>query len=105
MSTDEIKKKQVIIEGHVDGDVVSEYLLIAEKGNLHGKIRVSAAEIYGSFDGDLVVDDTLIIHESGKVTGTVSYKKVEIKSGGQLNAKIVGPNLGFAKVVGDHGQR
>ena len=105
MSTDEIKKKQVIIEGHVDGDVVSDYLLIAEKGNLLGRIRANAAEIYGSFDGDLVVDDTLTIHESGKVTGTVSYKKVEIKSGGQLNAKIAGPNFGFAKVVGDHGER
>ncbi len=80
---------RVVIEGGVDavmGDVQS--LEIAASGSFTGSATVQNAEISGTFEGDLIVGNRLVIHSTGRVTGKVSYGEIEVKRGGKLLGEI-----------------
>ncbi len=66
----------------------SRVMQIAEQGAFKGSAEIDIAEIRGTFDGDLVVRDKLMIFATGKVTGTIRYGKIVIEEGGQLSGEI-----------------
>ena len=82
----------LVVEGLVEATMDSRLMQIAEIGAFKGSAQIDLAEIRGSFEGDLTVRDKLVIHATGKVTGTIRYGKVVIEEGGQLSGDIsVGP--------------
>jgi cytoskeletal protein CcmA (bactofilin family) len=78
----------LVVEGHVEATMDSRIIRIAEKGEFKGTVGIDIAEIRGTFTGELNVRDQLIIHSTGKVSGTVRYGKVLIEEGGQLCGDI-----------------
>lgn len=78
----------LVVEGHVEATMDSRIIRIAEKGEFNGKVGIDIAEIRGTFTGELNVRDQLIIHSTGKVSGTVRYGKVLIEEGGELCGDI-----------------
>lgn len=78
----------LVVEGLVEATMDSRLMQIAEIGAFKGSAQIDIAEIHGSFDGDLTVRDRLVIHATGKVTGTIRYGKVVIEEGGQLSGDI-----------------
>ena len=62
---------------------------IAEQGAFKGSAEIDVAEIRGEFNGNLTVRQKLVIHSTGKVTGTIRYGKMEIEEGGQLAGEIL----------------
>ncbi|HTH94973.1 MAG TPA: polymer-forming cytoskeletal protein [Rhodocyclaceae bacterium] len=74
----------LVVEGHVEATMDSRIIRIAENGEFTGKVGIDIAEIHGTFTGELNVREQLIIHATGKVSGTVRYGKVLIEEGGQL---------------------
>ena len=82
----------LVVEGLVEATMDSRLMQIAEIGAFKGSAQIDLAEIRGSFEGDLTVRDKLVIHATGKVSGTIRYGKVVIEEGGQLSGDIsVGP--------------
>lgn len=78
----------LVVEGMVEATMDSRVMQIAEQGAFKGSAEIDIAEIRGSFDGDLVVRDKLMIFATGKVTGTIRYGKIVIEEGGQLSGEI-----------------
>ena len=78
----------LVVEGLVEATMDSRLMQIAEIGAFKGSAQIDLAEIRGSFEGDLTVRDKLVIHATGKVTGTIRYGKVVIEEGGQLSGDI-----------------
>ena len=78
----------LVVEGLVEATMDSRLMQIAEIGAFKGSAQIDIAEIRGSFDGDLIVRDRLVIHATGKVTGKIRYGKVVIEEGGQLAGDI-----------------
>lgn len=66
----------------------SRVIHIAECGAFKGAAEIDIAEIHGEFDGELTVRQKLVIHATGKVSGTVRYGKIVIEEGGQLSGDI-----------------
>ena len=79
----------LVVEGTVEATMDSRVIRIAETGTFKGSAEIDLAEIRGLFDGELTVRDKLVIHATGKVTGTVHYGRVVIEDGGQLSGKVV----------------
>lgn len=79
----------LVVEGTVEATMDSRVIRIAETGTFKGSAEIDFAEIRGLFDGELTVREKLVIHATGKVTGTVHYGRVVIEEGGQLSGKIV----------------
>ncbi len=78
----------LVVEGLVEATMDSRLMQIAAVGAFKGSAQIDIAEIRGSFEGDLTVRDKLVIHATGKVTGTIRYGKVVIEEGGQLAGDI-----------------
>ena len=83
----------LVVEGRVEASISGSNLIeIAETGLFKGDAEIDEAEIAGRFEGNLVVRDRLFIAATGRVTGSVRYRRLEIALGGELvgDAQVIG---------------
>lgn len=78
----------LFVEGTVEATMDSRVMEIAPPGRFKGSADIDIAEIHGHFDGTLTVRERLVIHPTGRVTGTVRYGKLCIAEGGQLSGDV-----------------
>ena len=78
----------VVIEGHVEATVHSTALEIARPGTLNGTADIDVAEIHGEFVGDLTARTRLVVHGTGRVSGTIRYGKLVVAEGGELTGDV-----------------
>jgi len=78
----------LVVEGRVEATMDSRVIRIAEKGSFAGKVSIDIAEILGNFEGELTARSQLIIHSTGRVSGTIRYGKLVIDEGGELCGDI-----------------
>lgn len=91
----------LVVEGHVDGTVASQAIVIAQTGTLNGTATIDNAEIRGEFKGELTVRKRLMICATGKVSGKIAYGKLVIEEGGELTGEIQAMH-GAAPLPGNH---
>lgn len=91
----------LVVEGHVDGTVSSQAIMIAQTGTLNGTATIDNAEIRGEFKGELTVKKRLMICSTGKVAGKIAYGKLVIEEGGELIGEIQAMH-GAVPVLGQH---
>lgn len=78
----------LVVEGRVEATMDSRVIRIAEHGAFIGKVSIDVAEIHGSFEGELTARSQLIIHSTGRVTGTIRYGKLVADEGCELCGDI-----------------
>jgi cytoskeletal protein CcmA (bactofilin family) len=78
----------LVVEGEVEATVNSKAMQIAQPGMLKGHVAIDVAEIYGEFSGELTARSKLIIHSTGRVSGTIRYGKLIVAEGGVLSGDI-----------------
>jgi cytoskeletal protein CcmA (bactofilin family) len=78
----------LVVEGRVEATMDSRVLRVTENGAFSGKVGIDIAEINGRFDGELTARSQLIIHATGRVSGTIRYGKIRVEEGGELSGDI-----------------
>src|SRR5204862_5362480 len=78
----------LVIEGHVEATVHSKAMEIAEPGTLKGTALIDIAEIRGEFVGELTARTRLVVHGTGRVSGTIRYGKLVIAEGGEITGDV-----------------
>jgi cytoskeletal protein CcmA (bactofilin family) len=78
----------LVIEGHVEATVHSKAMEIARPGTLKGTAVIDVAEIHGEFSGELTARTRLVVHGTGRVSGTIRYGKLIVEEGGELNGDV-----------------
>jgi len=78
----------LVVEGRVEATMDSRVIRIAENGSFSGKVSIDIAEIHGTFEGELTARSQLIIHSTGRVTGTIRYGKLVADEGCELCGDI-----------------
>jgi len=78
----------LVVEGRVEATMDSRVLRVAENGAFAGKVGIDVAEIRGRFDGELTARSQLIIHATGRVSGTIRYGKILVEEGGELSGDV-----------------
>ncbi|MEN8195809.1 MAG: polymer-forming cytoskeletal protein, partial [Pseudomonadota bacterium] len=53
-----------------------------------GKAKIAAAEVAGLFEGELDVEDCLILRATGRIIGTIRYRDIEIERGGKIAGTV-----------------
>jgi cytoskeletal protein CcmA (bactofilin family) len=76
------------IEGNVEATINSKAMEIAKPGRLNGTAIIDVAEIHGDFAGELTARTKLVVHSSGRVTGTIRYGKLVVAEGGIVNGDL-----------------
>ena len=78
----------LIVEGRVEASMDSHMIRIAEGGVFIGEVGIDTAEIMGSFEGKLTARKRLLIHPTGRVSGTIRYGAIQIQEGGQITGDV-----------------
>ncbi|MFO1304990.1 MAG: polymer-forming cytoskeletal protein [Burkholderiales bacterium] len=78
----------LVIEGQVEATVHSKAMEIARPGTLKGTAQIEVAEIHGEFVGELTARTRLIVHGTGRVSGTIRYGKLVIEEGGEITGDV-----------------
>ena len=91
----------LVVEGRVEATMDSRVIRIAENGSFSGKVSIDIAEIHGTFEGELTARSQLIIHSTGRVSGTIRYGKLVADEGCQLcgDINVLSGNAAPAKVA------
>lgn len=77
------------VEGTVEAALKgAKYLNIAESGVFYGTVEIEDAIIAGRFEGEIIVNGRLTVEETGIITGSISYKELEIKSGAIVDGRV-----------------
>lgn len=78
----------LVVEGRVEASMKSRIIQTAESGVFIGEAEVETAEIRGCFEGKLTANKRLVVHSTGRVTGTVRYGSIIIEEGGRIGGDI-----------------
>jgi cytoskeletal protein CcmA (bactofilin family) len=78
----------LVVEGRVEATMDSRVIRIAENGSFAGTVSIDIAEIHGTFEGELTARSQLIIHSTGRVSGTIRFGKLVVDEGGELCGEI-----------------
>ncbi len=74
------------IDGSLKGDLVCDSkVIIGASGFVDGEVTCENALIEGKFEGTLVVKDMLQIRTNASVSGDISYGKLEVDAGAEIN--------------------
>ena len=79
----------LLVEGIVEATMDSRLMQIAASGSFRGSAEIDIAEIHGQFDGSLTVREKLVIHATGRVSGTIRYGNLVVEEGGQLSGDVL----------------
>ena len=77
----------VQIHGHVIGNIEAETVVIGRGGMVEGQIKASNLFLHGTLDGPAIVDIANVFSYA-KMTGTLSYKTLNITSNTGLECKL-----------------
>lgn len=86
----------LVVEGRVEASMKSRDILIAEGGVFSGKAEIDVAEVRGNFEGELTARKRLVIHATGKVTGTIRYGAMMVEEGGCVAGDVATLATGIA---------
>jgi cytoskeletal protein CcmA (bactofilin family) len=78
----------LLIEGQVEATVHSKVMQIDQPGTLNGTAVIDVAEIRGEFSGELTARTRLVVHGTGRVSGTIRYGKLIVEEGGELTGDV-----------------
>ena len=79
----------VMVEGNFSqATIEAGELVIGQAGRITGQAVVTSAEVRGHFEGELTVQDDLIVHETGNVSGTIRYGEFQAARGARLEGDI-----------------
>ncbi len=79
----------LVVEGGVEASLSdSRVIEVTETGVFKGKVEIDIAEISGEFDGELTARKRLIIRGTGRVSGIIRYRQLEIESGGEIAGTV-----------------
>ena len=78
----------LVVEGHVEATVHSKVMQIAKPGTLQGTALIDIAEIHGDFTGELTARTRLVVHGTGRVSGTIRYGRLIVADGGAISGDV-----------------
>jgi cytoskeletal protein CcmA (bactofilin family) len=77
----------------VDGRIIGNTqcngkFVLGEKGIVNGNLNATTAELEGTVDGDIVIEDLLILRKTAIIKGGVSTARLIIEDGAQIGGSI-----------------
>lgn len=94
------------VDGHIEGNVINKegtrgLLVVSEKGSIKGKVVSHDAVVNGSIAGELTVHHFLELQAKARLSGTISYRQLQMECGASLEGQLLRLDEGSreAKVV------
>lgn len=79
---------RIEIWGYVEGGVRASDVIVHEGGKLFGTLNSENAEIRGTIQGDVRVQQLIQIKRTGQASGKIKYGRLSMEEGGELTAHV-----------------
>lgn len=84
----DIKSKGTLrIDGAVEGNIESDWVVLGEKAVLKGNVSARGVILGGRIEGNVAVREILEIRSKGQVVGDISAPKLVVSEGGVLEGR------------------
>lgn len=83
-----VGKGRLIVKGLVKGAISGDDVVISTEGSVYAAARVKIMTIGGHFEGQVEVENELVILSTGNCSGQVKCKHLVVEAGGILNASV-----------------
>lgn len=85
----DIKTKGTVrIDGSMEGNVESDWLIIGEKGFLKGDVRANGVIIGGKIEGMVTALEIIEVKGKGEIMGDINTPRLSVSEGAILNGKM-----------------
>jgi cytoskeletal protein CcmA (bactofilin family) len=78
----------LVVDGQVEGSVNARAVWVSPTGAIKGAIAATEAEIYGAVSETIVVNQLLVVHAGGRVTGDVRYGELQLEKGAVISGTL-----------------
>lgn len=85
---------RVEIQGHLEGTLSADRVVIREGGSLNGELRAGHVVVQGQVHGSVSIEDLLDVRSSAVVSGDLRYGRLAVAAGANLTGQVLGPELG-----------
>ena len=79
---------QAIISGKFDGELEARDVLIGASGVVTGTTTAQFVDVKGELHQTVTSRELLIVRNTGRVSGAVTYGEIEIERGGQIKGDM-----------------
>ena len=76
------------VDGHVEGDVACDELIIGVKGSVAGAVTANNLQLYGVLKGKALVDN-LFVAKSAKLLGDAVHNTIAIEPGAYIDGHCI----------------
>ncbi|MFA7305281.1 MAG: polymer-forming cytoskeletal protein [Hyphomicrobium sp.] len=85
----EVKQgRRVEVWGYVEGGVTASELVVQEGGKVFGNVKADTAEVYGTLQGDVRVQQLFSLKSTGTAAGKIRYGRLAMEKGAELSAHV-----------------
>lgn len=86
------------VDGQLEGDVETDWLVLGEKGVVKGNISAKSVIVGGKVEGNVSASDSLELERKGSIEGDIRTAKLSVHEGGRLNGRAT-MGEGGSKIV------
>lgn len=80
---------KLTIDGQIDGEISAKEIHVGEAGKISGKITAAYADVRGEVLDSISVSEMLILRNTAKVRGTITYSTLQIEQGALIEGSLV----------------
>jgi len=81
--------EKLVVEGCVETNISAcREIEITETGTFKGEAEIDIAEISGAFEGNICAQNLLIVRSTGRITGKIRVRQLEVERGGEISGEI-----------------
>jgi len=80
--------RRVEVWGYVEGGVTASEVVVQEGGKLFGHVKSDTAEIRGTVQGDVRVQQLFALRSTGSAAGKIKYGRLSMEEGAELSAHV-----------------
>ena len=76
------------VSGTIEGELTADEVLVGSTGKGQGKLKARRVDVLGQLGETIDCQESLVIRQSGKVTGQLDYSEIEIEKGGEFVGQL-----------------
>ena len=88
LNGDIISEAIVHVDGHVEGDISCDELIIGVKGSVIGSVNANSLQLFGTLNGKAAVDN-LFIAKSAHMIGDATHNTIAIEPGAYIDGHCI----------------
>jgi cytoskeletal protein CcmA (bactofilin family) len=79
---------RAVINGTIEGELVAKDIVVGPTGRGIGKFTAETGDVRGEILETVITTKSLIVRATGRVSGNVFYRELEIEKGGRVQGNM-----------------